>query len=126
MDLAHALHFREVILPVDLYIWISLVILEHDIVVGLIALDQVVFEDQGFHFGCGDPPGDVPHLGDHFVDAGGVFGGPLEVAAHARAEDERFAHIERPGVFVPHEIAAGLTGEFFEFSTNLLRKSRFH
>ncbi len=110
LDLAHALHFGEVILPVDLDIGVPLVILEHDVVVGLVTLDQVVFEDQRFHLGSGDPPGDVPHLADHFVDAGRVFGGPLEVATHARAEDERFAHIEWLGVLVPHEIAAGFAG----------------
>ena len=101
-NLSDAFDFGVVVLPVDLYIWVTFVIFEHHIVVRLVAFNQIVFEDQRFHFGRSDPPRDVPHFADHLVDAGRVFGGRLEVAAHAMAQDKGFTHIENASVLVPH------------------------
>ncbi len=75
-----------------------LVVTQHDVERGPLALDQVRLEDQRLHLGIDDDHLEVGHLADHPGDPGVVPGRVAEVRAHARAQRLRLADVDRlPG-----------------------------
>ena len=85
-------------------IGVTLIILQVNIVAGFVFFDQVIFQNQGFHFRIGD---DVFKINDLLQQGRlfGMIGLRLEVGAHAAAQNCRFSDIEDAVVFILKEIA---------------------
>ena len=119
----HAAHDEDpgkVFLPGDLDVRIALVVLEPDVVLGLVALDEVALEDQGLQFGGGDDKVDVVDAGHQALDLGALAGRGVKVGAHPGAQVDRLADVEDRALGVLHQIDARLGGQGVEFFLQVL------
>ena len=100
----------ELLFQVYLDVGICLVVLEADVVLGLVALDEGVFEDKGLALGIGD---DVFVLGDargQMPTLEGECGGVGEVGADAAAQARGLADVDNLAGGVPEDVDAGFSG----------------
>ena len=73
---------------------VGFVILEADVEGRLMLLDQRVFQNQGFQFAVGQPPGDVLNFGDQMLALGAPSLTGREVTAHSATQNGGLADIE--------------------------------
>ena len=90
---------------------IALIILQKDIIAGLMALDKGVFQDEGLKLRAHHNGVELLHLGHHEPRLFIVPRGRLEILAHAVTELLRLAHIDDQSRLVHHEIDAGGQGQ---------------
>jgi len=98
---------------------ILLVILEADIVLGPVAFDQLIFQDQRFQLGVGDHPLQVCDVRDQAPGLGAVLALLLEVGAHAVAQIHCLAHVDDAALVVAIDVAAGPGGQGLQFGFQL-------
>ncbi len=108
----------------DLEVGIRLAVFQHDVVPGLVALDQLVFEDQRLGRGVGADDveiGDMPH---QLAGLRVCVPRRLEVGANPIAQAHRLADVDDVAVRVPHQVDAGGGGKRAE-SSRKVRGSRW-
>ena len=71
---------------------------------GLVALDEGVFQNQGFKLAPGDDDVEIAHLVHHGGDLGQML--PVEIACDAVFELFGFAHIDDLPLLVEHDVHA--------------------
>ena len=107
------------LLPADPDKGIALVILQQDVVLGLVFFDQGVFQQQGVQLGVGENGLKMVDIGHHPPGLQGVRSQIGKILAHPVAERLGLAHIDDCAVAVVHEINAGQLGQpvgfFFQF-----------
>ena len=105
----------EVILDGNLDVGILLVILQHRIIRRTVLFDQVIFQDQRFHFRIGHNIFKIPDQRYHPL----YFGSPVvhgtKIRVHTPVQINSFAHINNGIVFVMHQINSRTVRQFFEF-----------
>ena len=99
---------RECLLHGQLQVRIMLVVLDPDVVPGLMLLDQVALQNEGLDFVIGDDRLQIRHLFHQSPDLDGVFCAWLKVGANPMPEGNRFPHIDDPPVLVLEKIYAWL------------------
>ena len=114
LDAAGDGNMREGLLRVELDVGIRLVILQKDVIFGLVLLDEGVFEGERVHLAGGDDIGKVGDVLDHRLHFGGL-GRGMEVLPHAVFEYPRLADIDDDAVFIHHQIDARRIGQQLEF-----------
>ena len=106
---------RIIFLDSDLDIRIGLVVAEHDIVMGMVFLDERIFQDEGFHFRGDDDGFQIGGMTDH----GRYFRRPVgivaDVTGHAVAQVDGFADVNDLALFILPEIDAGLGRQVADF-----------
>ena len=95
------------VLHVDLEVGVVLVVLEPDVVGGLVALDERRLQQQRVGLGGGHDVVEGDDLIDERVDAALHAAAGPEVGAHARAQPARLADVEHLPAGVLHQIDAG-------------------
>lgn len=99
----------------DFNVAVSLVVLEQDIVLGIVQLDQAALQHQCFKLTVGDDVVKIHHILHHFVHLGKmVIDGP-KVAGYPVLEFFCFSHIDDRIVLILHDIDTRLHGEFIDF-----------
>ena len=108
---------------------IALVVLQQDVVVGLMALDEGVFQHQGLKLAVGDDDVEVRHLFHHGCHLGQML--PVEIAADPVFELFGLAHIDDLAPGVQHDIdprqqgqMIGFFPQFFQHGASTLRLDR--
>ena len=99
------------LLPIQADEGIALIILQKDIIAGLMALDEGVFQDEGLKLRAHHNGVELLHLRHHKPRLFIVPRGGLEILAHAVAELLRLAHIDDQSRLVHHEIDTGGQGQ---------------
>ena len=87
---------------------VSLVVAQQHVELGLVLLDEVVFEREGFFFVVDD---DVLDVGDFAHERAGLGVLPVgfeEVRAHAASQGARFAYVENRAARVLEEVHPGV------------------
>ncbi len=102
----------------DLEIEVLLVVAEDDVVARLVALDEVVFENQGFDFGVGEDEIEVGDAGDEATGLGVESFGTAEVGTDAAAQGKGLTDVDDVAGGVVHEVDAGGGGEGGEFAVD--------
>ena len=92
------------LLPIQADEGIALIILQEDIIAGLMALDEGVFQDEGLKLRAHHNGVELLHLRHHEPRLFIVPRGGLEILAHAVAQLLRLAHIDDQSRLVHHEI----------------------
>jgi hypothetical protein len=94
---------------------VLLVILEHHVVLGLVPLDEVGFQDERFFFVVSDDDFKITDARDEFLRLCIHIARALKILAHTITQDFGFANIDdfAFGVFV--QIAARLHGQVLYF-----------
>ena len=87
---------------------VALVIFQQDIIVGLMALDEGVFQHQGLELRPGHDGVEVVDLGDHGAGLFVVVRGVVEILAHPVFQGLGLAHIDHGVLGVLHDIYARL------------------
>ena len=109
---AHHLHAREVLGDIYAQVGVVLVVLEEDVVVGLVQLDEVALQDQRFEVGVDQDDVKVIDLLDHGRHLGRVLA-RLEVRAHAVFEVLGLADIDDLSVGL-HQVTSGAVGQLLD------------
>ena len=99
----------------DLDIAVSLIVLEQDIVLGVVQLDQAALQHQRFKFAVGDDVVKIHYILHHLVDLGQMMIDGPEVAGYPVLELLGLAHIDNGIVFILHNINSRLHGELMNF-----------
>ena len=92
---------------IDLQVREGLVVLEVDVVAGVVLLDEVQLHDEGFLFRAGDVKIDIGYLGDHALQLGRELIGGFEVRPDPVVKVDGFAHVKNRPPGVPHQVNAG-------------------
>ena len=98
----------EILGKVNLQVGIGLVILEASIEVGLVSLNEGVFQDQGFRLSVGDDKLKIRQLGNHLTNLGRKAGRGAEVSPEPVAQNTGLANIQNLILGVSHNIDARL------------------
>ena len=99
------------LLPIQADEGIALIILQEDIIAGLMALDEGVFQDEGLKLRAHHNGVELLHLRHHKPRLFIVPRDGLEILAHAVAELLRLTHIDDQPRLVHHEIDTGGQGQ---------------
>ena len=102
---------RPLLPEVDRQVGVALVVLQPDVVAGLVRLDQGVLEQERVHVAGGHRPVDV---GCHLDELGRPFGEPErvpEVVGEARAQRARLPDVERGPGGVPEDVDTWPVGD---------------
>ena len=97
----------ELFSQVDLDVGVGLVVPQTGVVGGPVALDEGVFQDEGFALRVGDEELEVHGPLHHALDLGRQVGRLAEVGADPRAQGGGFAYIEESGGPVSKEVDPG-------------------
>ena len=100
-------------------IGIALVVLEQDVIPGLVPLDEGALQHQGLELAVGDDHVEVVDLADHGPGLLGMGGGVLKILGDPIFQRLGFAHIDDGVLGILHDIYARLQGQtvgfFFQF-----------
>ena len=96
--------------------WIGLVVLEHDIVLGLVLLDEVDLEKQGLNIGLGDDKLKIHNLRYQRFRLGIVT--PSEIGPHPIAEILGLPHIDNGTILVFVNVTARTRRQELELGFN--------
>ena len=111
-NLPRYVHPGKFFRQVNLKVGVSLVILEAGVEVGLVTLDQRVFQDQRFRLGVRYDELKVGHPGHHPPNLGRVAAGRPEIGAEAVPKHARLAHVQHLVAGVLHQVDARLFGSY--------------
>ena len=111
----------ERVSPVNFDVGVALVVLPTHVVFRLVAVYQVVFQQQRLKLCFLDNPVDVRDFAHQLAGARAVIGRGVEIRAHARAQVYRFSHIEHRTFAVLHQIAARPVGQVLHPLLDLFR-----
>ena len=110
-------------------IGIALVVLEQDVIPGLVPLDEGALQHQGLELAVGDDHVEVVDLADHGPGLLGMGGGVLKILGDPIFQRLGFAHIDDGVLGILHDIYARLQGQtvcfFFQFIKGHGRRSPF-
>jgi hypothetical protein len=81
-----------------------LIVPEDDIILRLLLLDQITFQNKGFKLALGDDIFDVFYLRDHRKKAGGKGGGGLEIGRYSFPEGQRLPNVKGPAAGIAKKI----------------------
>ena len=105
----------------DFDIRVAFVILELDVKMGLVFLDQVHFQDQGFQFGINDDPFNIADILYQMAGSGMLLGTGMEVGTHPVAQVIGFPHINHLPELVFHQVTTGFLGDGFKNILDVFR-----
>ena len=97
---------REIFMHSDFYIGIGFIIFPHRIEMGLEAIDQPTFDDEGFAFTGRRKIIHMVNGRDERTDFGGVVGSVQEIGTDAFRQIARFPHIKNGSATITHQIDA--------------------
>jgi len=83
---------------------IMLIVSKDDIILGLLLLDQIAFQDKGFKLALGDDILDIFYLRDHRKEARGEGGGVLEIGRYSFPKRQRLPDVKGPSAGIAKEI----------------------
>ena len=106
---AREAHHRILLSGVHPHEGIALVVLQEDVIVGLVALDEGVFQHQGLKLAAGDDDVEVRHLFHHGGHLGQML--PVEIAADPVFQLLGFAHVDDLAPGVQHDVDPGQQGQ---------------
>ena len=81
-----------------------LIVAEDDVILGLLLLDQIAFQNKGFKLTLGDDILDIFYLRDHRKKAGGEGGEVLEIGRYSFPEGQRLPDVKGPSAGIAKEI----------------------
>ena len=113
--------FGKVIHPVDLDVWVLLIVLQPDIVARPVFLDQVHLEDQCLELRSDHDPFYVGYVRYQFAGLVVPFRQFVEVAAHPAAKVYRLPDIDHRTLAVLHDITAGFEWQCIQDTLNVRR-----
>ena len=111
---AHQLHAGVILREVDFQIRVMLIVLEQDVVLRLMQLDEVTFQNQRFEIRIAEHDIKIVDPRHHRAHLDRVRLGMGEILADAVFEVDRLADIDDPALAL-HQIAARTGGQFFNF-----------
>ena len=96
-----------------------LIVLEQDVILRLMQLDEVAFQNQRFEIRIAEHDIKIIDPGDHRAHLDRVRLGMGEILADAVFEVDRLADVDNRAVFVLHQVAAGAFGQHPDFQLQL-------
>ena len=111
---AHQLHAGVILREVDFQIRVMLIVLEQDVVLRLMQLDEVTFQNQRFEIRIAEHDIKIVDPRHHRAHLDRVRLGMGEILADAVFEVDRLANVDDPALAL-HQIAARTGGQFFNF-----------
>ena len=118
--LAHQFQAGKVLGKVDADVGKVLVVLEEYVVFGAVALDEVQFQRQRFHFAVNQHDVKIVHMLHHGLHLGGVVFAGLKILAHAVFQVDRLAHIDDAPLAL-HQVTTRRIGQVFQLQREFLR-----
>ncbi len=106
---------RKIIPQSDLDIRISLVILEHGIVLGLIFLDKVILKDKSLKLRVRYNVFKPCNVLDHLLYLDALFGACTEIRPYAVTQDHSFPNIDNDIILVVHHVDTRTFRKFIQF-----------
>ena len=98
---------------------ISLIILQHDIIMRAMLFDEGTLQNQSLHFRIGDNIFEFLNMGHHGTCLCRMVPTALEILAYPIPQVNGFSHIDNFSGFIFHQIYTGFLWEFLQFFRNI-------